>query len=233
MQLFPEVFIKKSNTLSIDVFREFDYYAVENYSLPIELMMENAGLHLAKIVSSFSPNKELPIVILVGPGNNGGGGCVAARRLAGWGYKVNIKLLKDQLQELPQKQFDRAIKFGAVNGFPEEKPQLIIDAILGFSQKLPLRENVIELLSYSKSLDCKKVSLDIPTGLFNKSSTNYFEPNVLLSLAAPKDIFFLDQLKYTNLYVCDLGIPKKVYNQFNSNSYLDYDKSSIYKVKIR
>ncbi len=37
--------------LSLEQFKEMDYFAVENYNLPIELMMENAGYHLTKQIS--------------------------------------------------------------------------------------------------------------------------------------------------------------------------------------
>jgi len=45
--------------------------AVENYHLPIELMMENAGLHLARLVTTVvHPGSTVNIGI--GNGNNGG-----------------------------------------------------------------------------------------------------------------------------------------------------------------
>ena len=228
----PETSIKKHQTLSLDKFREMDYYAVENYDLPIALMMENAGLHLAKLAANYLLDKNLPIVVLIGSGNNGGGGSVAARRLAAWGYKVYIKLIKEKLVDLPKKQLERAIKFGAKNELPKDKPQLIIDAMLGFSQKPPLRVAVIELIDYCSKIDCIKISLDIPTGLFDENSNIFFEPTAVLSLAAPKEIFFFPQLKHTHLYVADLGIPKAVYLQFNKDSYLKFNESSIYKIKI-
>ena len=232
MFLYPEISIRRDQSLSLDKFREMDYYAVENYDLPIELMMENAGLHLAKLVSKYTIDKSLPIVILVGSGNNGGGGSVAARRLAAWGYKVNIKLISNNLKGLPAKQFERAIKFGVINELPEGSPQLIVDAMLGFSQKPPLRDNIVEFIEYSNKISCVKISLDLPTGLFDENSTQYFEPTAVLSLAAPKEIFFLPQLKRTYLYVADLGIPKAVYDKFNKDSYLKFNESSIYKIKI-
>ena len=68
-----------------------DYLAVNEYLLPIELLMENAGLHLARLVTHILPTPG-KVLIGVGPGNNGGGGLVAARRLAAWGYKVDLDL---------------------------------------------------------------------------------------------------------------------------------------------
>ena len=43
---FPIVHANKIRTLSLDAFKEMDYYAVNNYHLPVELMMESAGIPL-------------------------------------------------------------------------------------------------------------------------------------------------------------------------------------------
>jgi NAD(P)H-hydrate repair Nnr-like enzyme with NAD(P)H-hydrate epimerase domain len=61
---FPEFRVSPEEMLEIEDFRQLDYEAIKKYNIPVELMMENAGLHLA------------------GKGNNGGGGLTAARRLA-------------------------------------------------------------------------------------------------------------------------------------------------------
>ena len=57
-------------SLTIDQFKEMDALAIQNYALPIELMMENAGLQLARLVS-LNANRNNNIWIGVGPGNNG------------------------------------------------------------------------------------------------------------------------------------------------------------------
>lgn len=96
---FPEIKIEDIATLPIEKFREMDYLAVEKYHLPIELMMENAGLNLARLAASFLPERE-EILIGIGTGNNGGGGLVAARRLAAWGYPVFLDIPDNDLKEL-------------------------------------------------------------------------------------------------------------------------------------
>jgi NAD(P)H-hydrate repair Nnr-like enzyme with NAD(P)H-hydrate epimerase domain len=58
--------------LSIDQFKEMDRLAIEQYFLPIEIMMENAGLQLARLIASIVPGNR-KILIGVGMGNNGGG----------------------------------------------------------------------------------------------------------------------------------------------------------------
>ena len=49
----------------------------------VETLMERAGAALAEAVYRFAG--KMPALVLVGPGNNGGDGYVAARHLAKWG----------------------------------------------------------------------------------------------------------------------------------------------------
>ena len=87
--------------LAIDEFKKMDNLSVERFNLSIELMMENAGLQLARLTSSFIPDKDKKVLVGVGVGNNGGGGLVAARRLSGWGYKVYLDIPVMRLKPLP------------------------------------------------------------------------------------------------------------------------------------
>lgn len=50
--------IGRDMALTLDHFKKMDYYAVENYNLPIELMMENAGLQLANLIVSSVENPK-------------------------------------------------------------------------------------------------------------------------------------------------------------------------------
>jgi len=61
--------------LNLDVFKRLDLESIKQ-GLPIELMMEQAGLQLAKRATAISENNK-SFLIGVGPGNNGGGGLVA------------------------------------------------------------------------------------------------------------------------------------------------------------
>jgi len=210
-----EISIPKESALELSRFREMDYFAVENYSLPIELMMENAGLNLANLIAKSTIDKKAKILIGVGNGNNGGGGLVAARRLVAWGYQVQIHTFTEITKELPKTQLERALKFGVKNEFIEH-PDIWVDAYLGFSQRLPLRENLLQILQKANSSDCIKISLDIPTGFLGDVNTPYFKSKKVMSLAASKKILY-NLPEEVELYVADLGIPKKVYEQFNAS----------------
>ncbi|NVM45752.1 MAG: hypothetical protein HWN79_12630 [Candidatus Lokiarchaeota archaeon] len=61
---------------------EVDRIMVEDFKIPVELMMELAGFNLAKLALKLSNNNYSNYIIIAGSGNNAGGGIVAARRLA-------------------------------------------------------------------------------------------------------------------------------------------------------
>jgi len=151
-----EINIPQSKALELSRFKEMDYYAVENYALPIELMMENAGLQLANLIAYSVKDTSTKILIGIGNGNNGGGGLVAARRLAAWGYPVYLDISTEISKELPQKQLERAIKFGAQSE-TIAKPNIWIDAYLGFSQRLPLRPNLLERIQVANQCNCQRI----------------------------------------------------------------------------
>jgi len=177
---------KKIETLSLDKFKDMDYQATRDYSLPIELMMENAGYHLARLTVQHLPKNGNKILMGVGNGNNGGGGLVAARRLSAWGYEVAIETFSEINKPLPLAQLERATKFGATLD-PFKNYDVYVDAFLGFSQRQPLPNKLIEKLAAANQREAVKISLDIPTGI-NIDDENAFKPDVILTIAAMKDV---------------------------------------------
>ncbi len=212
--LIKEVSIKKPTALDLAQFKEMDYYAVENYALPIELMMENAGLQLANLVAHSAKNLDTKILIGIGNGNNGGGGLVAARRLAAWGFPVYLDLSTEISKDLPKRQLERAIKFGA-KAETLTNPDIWVDAYLGFSQRLPLRPNLLDTVAKANQCECLRISLDIPTGFLGDTTPPYFQAHKIMTLAAAKKILF-NLPDSSEVFIADLGIPKAVYEQFGA-----------------
>ncbi len=223
-----DLHIPISEALELEDFRQMDYYAVENYKLPIELMMENAGLHLARLVARSVKNRSARILIGVGNGNNGGGGLVAARRLAAWGFDTYLDIYTDIEKDLPAKQLQRAMAFG-VKSERISNPDIWIDAYLGFSQRLPLKNDLVERIREANTSDTHRVSLDIPTGFLGDISNPYFMAHQVLSLAASKKILYKLPID-TEIYLADLGIPQSVYQKFHIPM-PPFEKSAILKLK--
>src|SRR6185295_1911896 len=70
-----------------------DRRAVEEFHIPILVLMENAGRAVAQAALRHVHSKKSCILILAGPGNNGGDGLVAARHLHNAGISLTILLL--------------------------------------------------------------------------------------------------------------------------------------------
>ena len=67
----------------------------ESEGIPTSQLMENAGRAFAREVREWVEGVTgTNVVVLVGPGNNGGDGLVAARYLHGWGANVSVCLCK-------------------------------------------------------------------------------------------------------------------------------------------
>ena len=69
--------------------RELERRAIEQ-GISEDSLMETAGLSVARRIAQLIDGiRGKRIVVLVGPGNNGGDGMVAARYLADWGALVS------------------------------------------------------------------------------------------------------------------------------------------------
>ncbi len=222
---FPTIDASRVRTLSLDAFREMDYYAVNNYHLPVELMMESAGLQLARL-SATVVEPGAKILAGIGPGNNGGGGLVAARRLEAWGYKVHMQIPVSVTHQLVRDQLSRTISYG-VEKVIESDYDLVLDCLFGFSQRLPLPEEVSELIRVMNSMKAAKISLDIPTGISEDGKHLRFRADKVLTVAAPKTIL-LNHIDEYELFIADVGIPAEVYLR----NKIDYAELGFYRDQI-
>jgi NAD(P)H-hydrate epimerase len=223
---FNQIRYPEHKALELSDFKSMDYYAVNNFSIPVELMMENAGLHLANLITG-SVKKGQTIRIGIGNGNNGGGGLVAARRLLAWGYTVHLDLITEISKELPRKQLKRALAFGAKTIIPP-RCQVWVDAYLGFSQRLPLPEILLERCEEANGSDVLRISLDVPTGFSGDVKEPYFQCDKILTLAAPKKVLYALP-ENVEIFIADLGIPIVVYEKFNVEP-LPFYKSNVLKL---
>lgn len=195
-----------------DEMRELDRIAVEELGLTLERMMENAGRSLAELARRLLGGRAAGrrIAVLAGPGGNGGGGLVAARHLANAGAEVAV-VLSHPRERLAPVTADQLRILGAMavepGALPAE-PELVLDALLGYSQDGPPRGQVAQLVAWSRAH--RVLSLDLPTGLLH-------QPHVLaeatLTLAAPKRALRDAAEAAGALYLADLGIPPAAYER--------------------
>jgi NAD(P)H-hydrate epimerase len=77
--------------LSRDQIRELDRRAIDEYGVPGVVLMENAGRGAAELLVTLNSERQR-VLILCGPGNNGGDGFVMARHLQNARIDVDVWL---------------------------------------------------------------------------------------------------------------------------------------------
>jgi len=223
---------------------EVDRIMVEDFRIPIELMMELAGYNLATMALNLSRNKDSNYIIIAGSGNNAGGGIVAARRLASWGLSVQIIFPRgvNELKDIPKGQLIRAkqLEIEIVNELPGNSldfkdDSFFIDAYLGYGftpRQDDISENVFKFLSNINIL----LSLDVPSGLDATTGSSFsgINPIATLTLGFVKQgLLITEQRNIGELFVADIGIPISIYYKILRNHWdLTYKKTSLEKLYL-
>ena len=133
------------------------------------VLMESAGRSVAQtILQRWRPR---PVLVLCGPGNNGGDGFVVARRLAEAGWPVRVALLvpRDHLCG------DAAIWQGPVEELAPEAldgAELVVDAIFGAGLSRALDVAITQTLATAAELGLTIVAIDVPSGLMGDTGAN-------------------------------------------------------------
>jgi NAD(P)H-hydrate epimerase len=129
-------------------------------------LMENAGAAVAQAIQArWSPR---PVLVLCGPGNNGGDGFVAARLLAAAGWPVRVALLgtREQLHGAARANADRWTgPVQALLPFALGDAQLIVDAVFGAGLNRPIEGPAKETLAAASQLKLPIVAVDVVSGV--------------------------------------------------------------------
>jgi len=196
--------------------------------VPVEQLMENAGLAVAQEAwLTLGEIAERRILVLAGPGNNGGDGLVAARHLKDWGADVIVYLLKARPDD--DAVFRQAVERAVVTIVDGEADaakrladamggaELVIDALLGTGRARPIDGPLAELLDKLKSVRANRlpprlIAVDLPTGL--DADTGATDPHTVaadetVALGFGKvGLHVLPGAKFTGrVEVVEIGIP--------------------------
>ena len=155
--------------------------------IPGERLMEHAGTAVAaaaRALLAHNGREGRPVLVFGGPGNNGGDGFVAARRLAGWGVPVIAVLVSGD--ERPGttdaarnwKRLDglagvtcihvAVARDVAILGQGIERAGIIVDALLGTGVRGRLREPVrtaVEVIQRAREAGTPVLAVDTPTAV--------------------------------------------------------------------
>jgi len=148
--------------------RAVDRWAVES-GIPSLDLMELAGTGLARAAERLASGSALPIRIVVGKGNNGGDGFVAARLLreAGWPVEVLSPVdlgttggdARANLERLPGEP-PASLSDGAL-----EASACVVDCLLGTGFSGAVREPLSSAIAAINRCTAPVLSCDVPSGV--------------------------------------------------------------------
>ncbi len=205
---------------------------------PPDFLMENAGLAAANCARDLLLGnvEEKSVLVLIGPGNNGGDGLVAARHLHDWGARVHLFLVKRQTESDKNFALDMERNIPWTDALkPENRAtfskalssaNLFIDSLFGTGKVRPFEGILKEMLESvteekSKRPAMKILSVDIPSGLDADSGAidpAALIPDLTLTFACPKiGLFkFPGAARLGQLQIADIKLPENLSDHINT-----------------
>jgi NAD(P)H-hydrate epimerase len=210
--------------------RDMDRRAIEEMGVPSLVLMENAGLAVARAIREKIPElRGSRVNIFAGKGNNGGDGLVVARHLINAGADVAVFLVAT-MAEVKGDAKANLDAFTAMGGKVKEfiierhiknfklkfaHTTVVVDALMGtgaVSAPKGFYGRVIEVMNAQGRL---KVAVDIPSGILSDSGVVpgvCFKADVTVTFGAPKVGMLIHPARafVGELTVADISIPAKV-----------------------
>jgi len=146
-------------------------------ALPPYTLMQRAGAAIAELAQQMlcsSTASSPSVLVLAGPGNNGGDALEAACLLEEAGIEVTVQLHADESRQPPdaRRALARAreaeIQFIEDHGDALLRQQawaLVIDGLFGIGLARPPGPRLRLIIDYINSLRCPVLSIDVPSGL--------------------------------------------------------------------
>ncbi len=144
---------------------------------PSELM-PLAGAAAANTALALLKNlaKNSPLLVLAGPGNNGGDAFELAAHAAQAGWPVSLCIMGDQAGYSPEAQRAlhrvlQCVQTAGLQIIPDNEAiartdwALVVDGLFGIGLQRPVGGALREMVEHVNSLSCPRLALDVPSGL--------------------------------------------------------------------
>lgn len=206
---------------------EVDRRAVETGQSSLDLM-ERAGRAVAIAVERRA-TKGATIVILCGPGNNGGDGFVAARYLDAWGFAVRAACLVPAGQ-LRGDAAEMARRFtgdvAAVNAEVLDGADLVVDAMFGAGLTRPLDGAAADNIRAIGERGLAVIAVDVPSGLDGETGSAAGPAaaaieTVTFVRAKPGHYLMPGRRLCGALTIADIGVPDAIASSTGADVYLN------------
>jgi len=133
-------------------------------------LMERAGRAAADLAREVAGDAGRAVLVLAGPGNNGGDAFEVATHLKHGFHRVDVVFAGDAAK-LPHDAGAALAKWHAAGGrvlqaIPADtRYDLVVDGLFGIGLVRPLAGAMAELVGAASALPCARLALDIPSGL--------------------------------------------------------------------
>ena len=187
-------------------------------------LMRNAGRAVAEAIVQRWPMRR--VVVLCGPGGNGGDGFVAAQRLAAADWPVSVASLA------PIARLHGAAAYHAARwreAIKEMTPdcldgaELVVDAIFGSGLNHPLEGMAAATLLEADKRKLAIVSIDVPSGLAGDTGTNLGAVQSALTVTSfrkrPGHLLQPGRTLCGELLVSEIGTPAFVFDRFMPDTF--------------
>ncbi len=207
--------------------QKLDQAAINDYAIPGIVLMENAGVGTVQaILDSYGELAGKTIMIVAGPGNNGGDGFVVARHILQHGGNPIVFLLADtdkiSGEAAINLQIVRKLDILVYPISNEERLttlsnclpdcDMVIDAIFGTGLKRDIKGHFAGAVDIINQANCPVISVDMPTGLDSDTglplgSCVIADMTVTYGLGKPGQLTGNGPLYTGQLGIVDIGIP--------------------------
>lgn len=195
--------------ISSDKLSEIDNATCEAQEIDsIELMERAASAATYEIVSRFLPSQR--IVVVAGPGNNGGDALAIARMLLEQGYRKTEIFLFNVAGKLSHDCDEERKKLITIDNVDYTevtheftppylgKNDVVIDGLFGSGLNHPLQGGFLAFARYINESGAYVVSIDVPSGLFGEWNSNVnrrdvVHANLTLTFQLPRLSFFFQE----------------------------------------
>ena len=163
-----------------DQVREIDAYTIKNEPVLSIDLMERAASRLAGwYVRHFHTNRK--VVIIAGPGNNGGDALAMARMLSDRQFRVECHLLRFgklsedcaiNLERLKSQGHVKLFETGEQDPLPEiDHTDVVVDGIFGSGLSRPVTGLPARVIRHINEKAGSVIAIDIPSGLFGEDNS--------------------------------------------------------------
>lgn len=208
--------------------RALDRRAVEEFGIPPEILMENAGDSAYSVIARELGVKGKCFVIFCGTGNNGGDGFVLGRKIHSAGGHVTVFLLgrREELKGPAKSNFDiiskTPIEVHAVES-PETtndaiyRSDAVVDAILGTGLTREVEGAYRDVIRSINESGKKVFSIDIPSGVNGDTGEVMgigVRADYTITFGLPKigNLLYPGNDLCGKLYVSHISFPPSLYN---------------------